>query len=115
MGKKIWAKNADTGEMMQVDTDKINLNTPPRHDELSEDLINRIKAFKLILREVETMPLEQTIYNFRCDAHPENEVEIWESIAQNFKEYVSQHPDISLEEKRSIYKLFLERTLTGAS
>lgn len=93
--------------IINVNIKDIDVSRPPRHESLPIDLIERIKNFKEILREVETMSIEQTLYNFRCDRNPENEVAIWEGIATKYNEYISTHPQINLEQKKDIYKQLL--------
>jgi hypothetical protein len=94
-------------DIKRVKIADIDVSRPPRHESLPVDLVERIKNFKEILREVETMSIEQTLYNFRCDRNPENEVAIWEGIAAKYNEYLLAHPQIDLNQKKEIYKQFL--------
>ena len=81
-------------------------NTKALND-LPENLIERIKAFKSKLVEVELIPLEKTIDNFRRDKNPEKEISMWETIAEVYEAYVSSHVGVSLEEKIEVYKVAL--------
>lgn len=90
-----------------VPLDSIDADADPKHYyfELPEGLVERIKAFKTILREVELIPLAETIENFKYDSNPEKEVAMWETIAEVYKDYVAENPDISIEEKMEVYKI----------
>ena len=65
---------------------------PIRHPVLPDDFIERIKAFKGILGDVDAVSLEQTIDNFKRDTYPENELIIWERIASTFQMFLSHNP-----------------------
>jgi hypothetical protein len=83
---------------------------PIRHAALSHRLIERIKAVKLILADVDEMPLEKTIENFKRDINPEAELVVWERIANTFRAFVSSHPDANLMIKKDAFVV-----LVGAS
>lgn len=91
-------------DIKYVKIDDIDMSGPPRHATLPEELVERIKRFKEILKEVETIPLEQTLYNFRCDKNPQNEVAIWEDIAKHYEQQTLNHPELTLEAKKDIYR-----------
>ncbi|EKD43134.1 MAG: hypothetical protein ACD_72C00442G0011 [uncultured bacterium] len=94
-----------------VDIKDLNLSAPPRHAVLPETLVERVERLKNILAEVELMPLEQALYNFRCDRHPESEVVIWEDIAKKYEQYILVNPQLSLEDKRNVYSKLLANSL----
>jgi hypothetical protein len=52
---------------------------------LSDEQIERIRAFKEILREHDRVTLEQAVDNFRRDAHPEPEIQLFERIARVYQ------------------------------
>lgn len=89
---------------------KININDiqdgEPKHSQLDEALIERIKAFKTKLTEVDNIQLDKTIDNFRYDRNPENEVLIWEEIA-NLYQKITQGSNLSLEYKKELYSVLL--------
>ncbi len=91
-------------DIKYIKIEDIDMSGPPRHAILPEALVDRIKRFKEILKEVETMSLEQTLYNFRCDKNPENEVAIWEDIAKSYEQQTSNHSELTLEAKKDIYR-----------
>lgn len=78
---------------------------------LSENFIERVHRFKKVLFEVETTTLEQTIANFLQDQHPERELEVWESIALNYKNFIKANPKLTLEEKKEVFKMLLNSSM----
>jgi hypothetical protein len=64
---------------------------PIRHPALPDGLVNRIKAFKAILSDVDPTSLETAIDNFKRDTHPEQEIAIWERIANAYKLFLSHN------------------------
>lgn len=52
-----------------------------RHSVLPAALVDRIRAYKQILGDADSTSLHRAIDNFKRDANPEREVEIWEHIA----------------------------------
>jgi hypothetical protein len=83
---------------------------PIRHPSLPNEFINRVKAFKAILGDVDAMSLEKTLDSFKRDAHPENELLIWERIAGTFHLFLSHNPTNDPAVRRDIYVV-----LTAAS
>lgn len=83
---------------------------PILHPTLPDSVIERIKAFKEILGDVDETSLEKTIDNFKRDTHPENEVVIWERIASTFQMFLSHNPTTDLAIKKDIFTV-----LVGAS
>ena len=93
------------GRVQNIPISKIRLDTPIRHAELPPELIERIKAWKKILFEVELIPLDKTIDDFRRDTHPEREVKVWEKIANAYQSYIKNHSVDSLEIKKEVYRI----------
>ena len=54
--------------------------------------MDRIKAFKAILSDVDPTPIETAIDNFKRDTHPEQEIAIWERIANTYHLFLSHNP-----------------------
>ena len=65
---------------------------PIRHPVLPDSFVDRIKAFKAILSDVDPTPLETAIDNFKRDTHPEEEIAIWERIANTYRLFLSHNP-----------------------
>ncbi len=96
---------------MKVPTQNIILGRP-RHDRLPDSLVERITAFKAKLGEMDPIPLDKTIENFRCDRNPEREVEIWEEVADLYVKYVEAHGTAQpVEYKKEVYRTLLSASM----
>ena len=80
---------------------------PIRHPVLPDDVIERIRAFKATLGDVDDASLDQTIDNFKRDIHPESELVIWERIASTFAAYLSRNPTTDRATRKEIYSMLL--------
>jgi hypothetical protein len=80
---------------------------PIQHPVLPDDFIERIKAFKKILSDFDTVSLEQTIDNFKRDTNPESELVIWERIAGTFQLYLSHNPTTDSAIRKDIFAVLL--------
>jgi len=80
---------------------------------LTESLIERIKAFLLILREVDPLAssLEESIDDFLRDHNPEREIAVWEKIAERYQKSVEQKPDMTSEQKKELYAMLLRQSM----
>ena len=74
--------------------------------------INRVIAYKAILKEVETSDLEKTINNFQRDIYPEYELEVWEGIAESYQRGLEIMDNPTLEDKKDWYQQLLEASLS---
>jgi hypothetical protein len=61
---------------------------PIVHPVLPDSVVERIKAFKEMLGDVDRASLAETIDAFKRDAHPENELLVWERIASTFQMFL---------------------------
>jgi hypothetical protein len=86
---------------------------PIRHPQLDPDLIERIRAFKQILAEVDTSTIDQTIDNFKRDQHPASEVVIFERIAATYQLYLSHNPTDDLATKKDIFHVLVGASMGG--
>ena len=64
---------------------------PIRHPVLPDSFVDRIKAFKAILSDVDPTSLETAIDNFKRDTHPGEEIAIWERIANTYQLFLSRN------------------------
>ena len=104
--KMLPVVNADTGEEMIVDLDRIKPGRV-RQTSLPDPLLDRIRAIHRALRGVYDLPLERMELNFMRDLHPEREVLVWERIVKTLADVRSALP-------KAEPKLIL-RTLLGQS
>lgn len=84
---------------------------PIRQAVLPEGFIARVIAYKEILREVETISLEETVSNFQRDLFPERELEIWERIAHLYVVETAEGQRLTPEERQKIFGDILSGTL----
>jgi len=78
---------------------------------LSDKQISRITSFQEILKEVNTIPLEETIENFQRDVNPDKEIKIWEHIAKVYQIINEEHKELNIDKKTDIYNLLLYRSM----
>jgi hypothetical protein len=83
---------------------------PIQHENLSEDLLARIRILHNVLSDVLMVSLEQTIENFRRDTDPESEIRTWEAIADAYLT-VRQEMNLSLEQRKALLSAILGATL----
>jgi len=83
---------------------------PIRHPVLPDSFVDRIKAFKAILSDVDPTSLQTAIDNFKRDAHPEGELAIWERIAATYQLFLSHNPISDPEIRKEVFAV-----LVGAS
>jgi hypothetical protein len=80
---------------------------PIQRGVLPDGFIDRVKAYKARLGDVDSVPLEKAIDNFKRDAYPEHELEIWERIANTFQLFLSHNPTDDPEIRKDIYKVLV--------
>ena len=83
---------------------------PIRQQVLPEGFIARVIEYKEILKEVELCSLEETVSNFQRDLNPERELVIWEKIANFYKTYIKDKPDLSVSDKKELFGEILTST-----
>lgn len=76
-------------------------------NKLQSVLVEKIKNYKQILKEVETTSMEEALANFCMDYCPEREIFVWECIAIAYKNYVSDKQDLGLAKKKEILAILL--------
>lgn len=84
---------------------------PIRHESLSPALIERIKKVHGELYEVEGIPLDKSIENFKRDMNPEPNLVIWEQMGKAYTAYIAIHNSLSLREKKEVYRIILLRSM----
>lgn len=78
-----------------------------KHPALPDAIIERIKAYKAILGDVEPSSLEQTVDSFKRDTTPESELVLWERMANTYATYLAHNPTDNPEIKREIFSAIL--------
>jgi hypothetical protein len=80
---------------------------PIRHPVLPDSFLGRIKAFKAVLRDVDPTSLETAIDNFKRDTHPEEELAIWERIANTYQLFISHNPSSDPAIKKEVFAVLI--------
>jgi len=102
----------DGMSLKTVKSDKI-VPGPLRHDNLSDDQLNRIKILQKIFAETSPIPFEEWVDGFRRDVHPEQEIRVWEMMAHSYSAYI-EGKDLSMDQKNEIYVVILQRSMMPA-
>src|ERR1035437_9977709 len=80
---------------------------PVRHSNMPLDFVDRVRAFKQVLIEVDLATLEETLDNLNSDMHPENELLIMEHIARVYQYYISQKEITALPIKHEVFAVLV--------
>ena len=78
---------------------------------LPKGFIERVIKFKEILKEVETMSIEETVSNFQRDEEPEKELLVWENIAYLYEKEAKSRPRWSPKQRKEAFRLLLSASL----
>jgi len=65
---------------------------PIRHPVLPDGFVDRIKALKAILSDVDPSSIKTAIDNFKRDTHPEEELANWKRIANTYRLFLLHNP-----------------------
>ena len=91
---------------MRLDALKRKSPTTP----LSEEQIERIRAFKEILSEHDRTSVAQAIDNFRRDNHPEPQIQIWEAVGAAYRAELRDRPWAEETERKLVFRALLQAT-----
>ena len=80
---------------------------PIRHASLSDALLKRVVDFKQVLGAADADTLEGTIEDFGRDTDPEQEIQIWERIAQIYRSFVAENSITELALKQEVFSVVL--------
>ena len=102
------------GKTLPVDADSkihwVDPNTikqgPIRHNTLTDVQTQRITKIKSSLQEVDAMPLEKWIDDFKRDANPDREIDIWEAISLAYLSN-TDHANYDIDKKKEVFKVVL--------
>lgn len=83
-----------------------------KHQGLSPKQMERIYKLRGVLAEVERSPVEKWIDNFKRDANPDNELAVWERIADSYMRFCARKP-LSMEAKKDVFQLLLLRSMAS--
>jgi hypothetical protein len=81
---------------------------PIRHEELSKELVGRIRLVRACLLGAYTHSMDFWMDGFKRDAHPSQEVSYWEHVAAVYREYTSMAKvTLSQEQHEAIFGFIL--------
>lgn len=97
-------------ESMKVDVNTLHVS-PVVHDTLSSAQLEKIGFIHNSFAEVQPGTLEETITDFKRDQNPDNEIAIWLSMANAYKNFVQKKgSSLDIAAKKEAYKLILLRS-----
>lgn len=84
-----------------------------RRAELPDGFVERVKVYKAKLADVERGSIEEALDGFRRDAHPEQELIIWERIADTYAVYISRNGIDDQKTKKDVLRVLLGISMTA--
>lgn len=87
----------------------INTDCYIQRSTLSEEQKERIRKVKWVMKEHDPYTEEEWIRNFQGDRNPEREIQVWESIAQTYREEVKSFVHTRAERLR-LYQVLVYYT-----
>lgn len=97
------------GKVEWVDAKSIQPG-PVQRESLSDEQMERIRALQATFAEVDPSSLEKWADGFKRDADPDNELQIWEHIANVYREYC-RGKQLSVIAKKDVHTLLLLRSM----
>ena len=97
-------KARENGRTENIPLSKIRMS-PVRHQELSSELTSRIRLIRASLLEIDAHSMEYWLDGFRRDSHPSQEVAHWEHVAAVYREFVTEFPELSPQQRKHVYDL----------
>lgn len=96
-------------KVIWVDPNEIQQG-PTLHNELPDQLLDRIKAVQETFAEVDDTPLEQWIDDFKRDLDPESNIKIWEDMKVAYNSYCKDR-ELPIETRKEVFKIVLMRSM----
>ncbi len=109
---EISPRSTSKSQLGEIETVEISKIKPwsIQQNQLSAVRMIRIQMIHKIFHEVDNISLEKRIEDFDRDLNVENEIDIWEKMAEAYTKYTSKH-ELTLEEKREVYHILLSRSM----
>lgn len=104
------AKGSGEGRLEWVDPKAIQAG-PVRRDSLTDKQMARIRALQATFLEVDGQTVEQWVDNFKRDANPDKELQIWEHMSKAFRAYCDGKK-LSPEAKKDVFSVVLLRSMS---
>ncbi len=96
---------------MRMRIDPSDVESIRYHDELPENLIERIKRVAEIFKEVHPISVDEWVDGFKYDMHPEEEVAVWETMATKFGNLCQIRQLKTMKDKMDIFEQTLEEAI----
>jgi hypothetical protein len=85
---------------------------PVRHDTLSTTQLADIRKIQQVFAGVYPASLDETITNFKRDAHPDGEIAVWLTMATAYEKFIAlKGLDTSFAIKKEAFELILLRSM----
>lgn len=97
-----------SSQVQWVDTAKLQPG-PVRHEQLSAAQMERIKKLQQTFSEVDPMPLEKWVDDFKRDLNPDRELRVYEGMAEAYTAYCSGR-NLTPLAKQDVYQVVLLRS-----
>ncbi|GAL64192.1 hypothetical protein [Algibacter lectus] len=82
------------------------------HKALTDEQLAKIKDIQETFNEVYPVSLDETITNFKRDQNPDNEINIWQNMANAYKAYaVDNTEEEKLGARKEAFRLILMRSM----
>lgn len=109
---ELATQDSQTGIVRWVDPKEIHQG-PVQRDSLTDEQTERIKVLQQTFFEIDGQTIDQWIDSFKRDLNPDKELAIWEQMAKAYTAYCLSH-ELSLDEKKEVYKIVLLRSMASA-
>jgi hypothetical protein len=101
-------KGVTDGRVEWVDPKTIQPG-PIRRDALSAEQMDRLRALQATFAEVDSMPFEKWVEDFKRDTDPDREIRIYEAMAEVYLAYCGNRA-LTLQAKQDVYRVVLLRS-----
>ncbi|HTN76355.1 MAG TPA: hypothetical protein VL096_13950 [Pirellulaceae bacterium] len=101
--------SAPEPKVLLFDPNKIQQG-PIQHESLPEELLTRIKHVHATFADVDGMPLDRWIDDFKRDRDPEGNVRIWEEMELAYNAYCGNR-ELPLDVRKEVFKIVLMRSM----
>jgi hypothetical protein len=105
------AESNGNGHVEWVDPNTLQRG-PIRRDALTEEQMARIRAVRATFVDVDGQTLEQWVDNFKRDADPDKELQIFERMAKAYSAFCSGRK-LALSAKQDVYRVVLLRSMAS--
>ena len=110
--RTVAVEDVRTGETQWIDPNELQQG-PIRRESLTAEQMKRISAIRSVFAEIDGQTIDQWADNFKRDANPDNELAIWERMANAYSLYCDKRENLNLETRKEVYKVILLRSMAS--